>query len=143
MKKTILAVTIFCVAAGGARAQKESNPLPYNKEKLDSLFRQLSKTNQPFVLPVPKGYTMPDNTGPLGAWKYRNERSVETIYPGAVVISRGKRGIVYNMPLDNMAVLVPYNNNTERMPGDKSVLKMAPRNRMPNPLYKEEDTGKK
>ena len=61
MKKMFVIAIATCCTAAGAFAQKQSEPLPYNKQYLDSLFRNWPKSNEPFVLPVPKGYTPPAN----------------------------------------------------------------------------------
>jgi len=67
----------------------------------------------------------------------------EAANPGATVINRTSRGIIYNMPLDNMAVLVPDMQNTEPMPGSSPFYKPAPRSNMPNPLYPRNDRPRK
>jgi len=127
--KKLLFITLSLFCAAGSFAQKKSGSLPYNKEHLDSLFRSLPKLNQPFVMPVPKGYPVPENIFS------EQPGSFETANPGATVINHTSRGTVYNMPLDNMAVLVPDMKKTERMPVSRRDYKPAPRGKMPNPLY--------
>jgi hypothetical protein len=129
MKKTSLISAIVLLATTGSFAQKQPGPLPYNKEHLDSLFSTLPKLNLPFAVPVPKGYVPPYVSS-------KNDKSFESANPGAVVINRTPKGIIYNMPLDNMAVLVPYISGMERMPVSDPSFKTAPNNKMPNPLYR-------
>ncbi len=117
-----IAALLLCTASG-AFAQKQSDLLPYNKEKLDSLFRSLPKSNLPFVLPAPKGM------------RSDYQKNFETLHPGATVINKTARGTIYNMPLDNMAVLVPYSKQVDNMPGSHE-FRQAPATRMPNPLYR-------
>jgi len=124
---------LLLCAAAGLFAQKQSELLPYSKERPDSLFRNLPKLNMPFVLPVPKQYSLPDNLFS------ENPKSFEALNPGATIINRTARGTIYNMPLDNMAVLVPGMQMTERMPGSSPYYKPAPRSNMPNPLYPPDD----
>jgi hypothetical protein len=121
MKKINSIVVLLCCAVAGAIAQKQSDLLPYNKEKLDSLFRSLPKSNLPFALPVPKG---------PGA---ENHQSFEALHAGATVINTTARGTIYNMPLDNMAVLVPNMIQAEKMPGSGDFRQAPPAN-MPNSL---------
>jgi len=51
------------------------------------------------------------------------------------IISKTIFGTVYNMSLDNMAVLVPSLTNVEKMPVSRLFYQPLPRNAMPNPLY--------
>lgn len=125
---------MLCCAAICSFAQKQSGPLPYNKQRLDSLFNQLPKLNQPFALPVPKGYSLPENRLP------RKPKNFEGANPGATVINPTTKGIIYNMPLDNMAVLVPDMNQVERMPVANSRSGNYT-DRMPNPLYHQKKPG--
>jgi len=129
MKKSSFIATIFLFAAIHSFAQKQSGALPYNKKQLDSLFRSFPKLKQPFALPAPKGYSLPQRSVP------GNPGSFETTNRGAVMINKTNRGIVYNMPLDNMAVLVPDMSGTERMPMSGLSYKISPADKMPNPLY--------
>ena len=122
MKRINHILALLLCTATVAFAQKQSDLLPYNKEKLDSLFRSFPKSNLPFVLPAPKGL------------KAGNQQSFEALYPGATIINKTARGAIYNMPLDNMAVLVPYSQQVDNMPGSHN-FRQAPATRMPNPLY--------
>jgi hypothetical protein len=122
-----MAALVSCTSAGFA--QKQSGSLHYNKEKLDSLFRSLPKLNQPFAAPVPKGFVLPEGGS------VQNANNFETANPGATVVDKTSRGTIYNIPLDNMAVLVPNMRETEKMPGSGS-FKIAPRTKMPNPYYR-------
>lgn len=122
MKRSSSIVALLLCTAAGVFAQKQGGPLPYNKEKLDSLFRSLPKSNLPFVLPAPKGS------------RADNQQNFEALYPGAAVINKTAGGIIYNMPLDNMAMLVPYSQQVDNMPGGHD-FRQAPATRMPNPLY--------
>jgi hypothetical protein len=128
MKKTVICAFVWLTAFGSVYAQKQGDPLPYNKERLDSFFQQAPKLGQPFVLPTdPK-----PAPSPIASQKF------EELNPGAMVISNNSRGTVYNMPLDNMAVLVPNMQGVEHMPVSKQQLKptvVLPRG-MPNPYYK-------
>ncbi|MEP6748952.1 MAG: hypothetical protein ABJB86_14570 [Bacteroidota bacterium] len=63
-----------------------------------------------------------------------NLDSFETANPCASVINKTSRGIVYNMPSDNMAVLAPDIRQVENMPGNKLQLDNSKDN-MPNPLH--------
>ncbi len=121
--KSLFSAALLCCILSSSFAQKQSDPLPYNKEQLDSLFKNLPKSNQPFVFPSPKGYTLPENMN-----------SFEMVNPGATVINKTTRGTIYNMPLDNMAVLVPDMNTVENMPGSSRNYKPVPQSNMPNPL---------
>jgi hypothetical protein len=130
MKKISFIATVFLFAAIPSFAQKQSGSLPYNKEKLDSLCRSFPKLQQqPFALPSPKGYSLLQHSVP------ENPGSFETTNPGTVMINKTNRGIVYNMSLDNMAVLVPDMSGTERMPVSGYSSKIIPADKMPNPLY--------
>jgi hypothetical protein len=129
MKKCSFIAAIFLFASIPSFAQKQSGSLPYNKEKLDSLFRSFPKLQQPFALPAPKGYSLPQYPVP------GNPGSFETTNPGVVMINKTNRGIVYNMPLDNMAVLAPDMSGVEKMPVSGHSSKIIPADNMPNPLY--------
>lgn len=126
MKNKYSTAVLLLFTISSALAQKQSDPLPYNKEHLDSMFRQFPKLQQPFVYPAPNGYNLPEE--PV-AFDAKN--------PGATVINKTTRGTVYNMPLDNMAVLVPDMKKVEDMPSANSRLRIykEPDN-MPNPLYR-------
>lgn len=115
-------VLLLCTATG-ALAQKQGDLLPYNKERLDSLFRSFPKSDQPLLLPAPN------------ALQTENMKNFEAVNPGAGIINKTPRGTVYNMPLDNMAVLVPDMGTVEKMPGS-GAFRQAPAGRMPNPLYR-------
>lgn len=114
-------ILLLCTATG-ALAQKQGDLLPYNKEKLDSLFRSFPKSGQPLLLPAPNTL-LADNL-----------KNFEALNHSAVIINKTSRGTVYNMPLDNMAVLVPYLQQVDQMPGSHE-FRQAPATRMPNPLY--------
>jgi hypothetical protein len=129
MKKVYTITALLFCAAAGLFAQKQSELLPFNKEHSDSLFLSLPKLNMPFVLPVPKQYSLPDNLFS------ENPASFEALNPGATIINRTSMGTIYNMPLDNMAVLVPNMKILEIMPGSSPYYRPAPRSNMPNPLY--------
>jgi hypothetical protein len=129
MKKVYTISALLLCATAGSFAQKQSEVLPYNKERLDSLFRSFPKLNQPFVLPAPKQYSLPEDLFS------ENPKSFEATHPGATVINHTTRGTIYNMPLDNMPVLVPDMKTVENMPGSSPRYKPAPRSNMPNPLY--------
>jgi|GEM_PF-1744069 len=135
-KATIISVLLFC-AATGVFAQKQSGPLPYNKERLDSLFNRLPGLNQPFALPVPEGYSFPDHI------PAENPKRFESLNPGVTFINQTKRGSIYNMPSDNMAVLVPDMRSIEKMPGSNPVYSQALPNNMPNPLQPKKPMQKK
>jgi hypothetical protein len=130
MKKLFFIAAVLMFAAMGSFAQKQV--VPYTRQQLDSLFRSLQKSNQPFVLP--KEYSVP---------RHENQGSFEATNAGAAVINKTSRGTVYNMPLDNMAVLVPGMSNTERMPGSSRNYKPAPRSNMPNPLLRPDASPEK
>lgn len=131
---TIIAAMLLCLIAD-ANAQKQSDPLP-NKERVDSLFGNVPKLFDnmpkritPLVVPSPDGgYMLREK--PFS----ENPSSFETYNPGATVINKTNRGTIYNMPLDNMAVLVPDMKTVESMPGSNRNYKVAPQGNMPNPL---------
>jgi len=113
MKKTYATAFVLVCLATGLMAQKESDRLP-DKPRVDSLFRSMPPSNQLF----------------------------QQFNPGATIINRSSRGTIYNMPQDNMAVLVPDMQQVENMPGSNPY-KPAPRSKMPNPLYPpEKKSGK-
>jgi hypothetical protein len=122
MKRINQLIALLLCTAAGAFAQKQGDPLPYNKEKLDSLFRSFPPPGQSLVLPVP-------NTLPA-----ENMKAFEGVNPAATIINKTSSGTVYNMPLDNMAVLVPDMQGVEKMPGSHN-FRQAPAGSMPNPLY--------
>jgi hypothetical protein len=122
MKKQHLVLAALLIPAA-LTAQEQQPGLTYNKKQLDSLFGLAQKFNLPFVNPVPKTFNL---TQP---------QHFEELYPGATVINKTNRGIIYSMPLDKMAVLVPAMNQLERMPGSSQDFKIGPRDNMPNPLY--------
>ena len=131
MKNKYSTAVLLLFTVSAALAQKQSDPLPYNKEHLDSMFRQFPKLQQPFVYPAPKGYNLPENAFT------ENPVAFEAINPGATVINKTTRGTVYNMPLDNMAVLVPDMKRVEDMSSANSMLRIyKEQNNMPNPLYR-------
>lgn len=70
-------------------------------------------------------------------------KTFEQLNPGATIINRTSRGTVYNMPLDNMPVLVPDMNSVEPMPGSSPNYRPAPRSNMPNPLFPQPQKPKK
>jgi len=137
MKRLYFITAILCCALSGAYAQKQSDPLPYNKEKLDSLFDStpqlfdnMPKRLTPLVVPTPEGgYTLRNKPFPETP-----NSSFETNNPGATIINKTSRGTIYNMPSDNMAVLVPDMNTVENMPGSNRNYKVSPQGNMPNPL---------
>jgi hypothetical protein len=59
----------------------------------------------------------------------------EKFNPGATVINKTNRGTIYNMPLDNMTVLVPDMKQQEKMSGSSPDFRISPKSNMPNPLY--------
>jgi hypothetical protein len=127
MKKEVTGAFILLLAFSSASAQKQGDPLPYNKERLDSIFQHAPKLGQPFVLPGNPNPLL----SPVAPQKF------EELYPGATVINKNSRGTVYNMPTDNMAVLVPNMQGVENMPTGKNQTRpnaVVPRN-MPNPYY--------
>ena len=124
MKRLYCTAAILLSMAIYANAQKQSGPLPYNKEQLDSLFRTLPRLNQPFVLPVPEKIVS------------ATPKNFEAVNPGAVIINKTSKGTIYNMPADNMAVLVPNLQQVEKMPGSNDFIQ-APATGMPNPLYRQ------
>ncbi|MFT3936313.1 MAG: hypothetical protein QM726_21970 [Chitinophagaceae bacterium] len=128
--KSLFFLGVTLVASTSAFAQKQEDLSPYNKEKLDSMFRSYPRKNQPFVMPAPKDYSFPENTL-TGA----PSSDFEKLNPGATIINTTPRGTIYNMPQDNMAVLVPDMNAVERMPGGNKMYRVAPPGNMPNPLY--------
>ncbi len=123
MKRINQLIALLLCTAAGAFAQKQGDPLPYNKEKLDSLFRSFSQPFQPLLPPAPN------------ALLAENMKTFEGVNPGATIINKTSRGTVYNMQLDNMAVLVPDMQGVEKMPGSRD-FRQAPASRMPNPLYR-------
>lgn len=127
MKSIHLIAALQLCTAAGAFAQKQGDALPYNKEHLDSLFRQFQSPGTPFVLPAPNGKLLQPGSNHTGQF--------EALNPGATVINKTAAGTVYNMPLDNMPVLVPDLNSVEKMPGSRD-FRQAPGGNMPNPLYK-------
>ena len=130
MKNKYITVVLLLFTVSTAVAQKQSDPLPYNKEHLDSMFRQFPKLQQPFVYPAPKGYNLPENA----VAEY--PATFEAVNPGASAINKTAGGTVYNIPLDNMAVLVPDMKKVENMPSTGSRLRMyKEQDNMPNPLY--------
>jgi len=127
MKHSLALMTLFI--SGAVMAQQEPQVMPYNKKYLDSLLGDAQKKAQPFVMPNPFTNSDPstiDLTNPLTFKDYN---------PGATVINKTSRGTIYNMPLDDMAVLVPDLNTVEKMPGSSRSFKPAPPSSMPNPLY--------
>ncbi len=70
-------------------------------------------------------------------------KTFEQLNPGATIINRTSRGTVYNMPLDNMPVLVPDMSTVEHMPGSSPTYRPAPRSKMPNPLFPQPQQPKK
>lgn len=127
MKSIHLIAALQLCTAAGTFAQKQGAPLPFNMEHLDSLFRQFQSPGTPFVLPAPKGKPLLPGSNNTGQF--------EALNPGATVINRTAAGTVYNMPLDNMPVLVPDLNNVEKMPGSHD-FRQAPAGNMPNPLFR-------
>jgi len=125
MKKSCLIAAIFCLPAG-LLAQKQSDTLT-KKESLDPLLRTFPQFNQPFVVPFPKEFNTPFNN------LAKKDNDFETTHPGARMINKTARGTIYNMPTDNMAVLVPDMNQVERMPEGKRWFN-SQGDRMPNPL---------
>lgn len=105
MKKAY-AIAILLMGAGITVFAQKSEPFP-DKKGTDSVVRVFPKLNQSF----------------------------EQANPGATIINRTNRGTIYNMPLDNMAVLVPGMNTVEIMPGSSPRYQPAPPSKMPNPLY--------
>ena len=128
--KSLFFLGATLIASISAFAQKQEDLSPYSKEKLDSMFRSYPRQNQPFVMPAPKDYSFPENTLP-GA----TTSDFEKLNPGATVINTTSRGTIYNMPQDNMAVLVPDMNAVEKMPGSSKTYRVVPQSNMPNPLY--------
>ncbi len=89
----------------------------------------MPKRLTPLVVPFPEG-------GYMLREKSFSEKptNFETYNPGATVINKTNRGTIYNMPLDNMAVLVPDMKTVESMPGSNRNYKITPQGNMPNPL---------
>lgn len=121
----------FCLLliSGAAMAQQDSRVMPYNKKYLDSVMGEAYRKHQPFIMQVPEGGK------DLNTVYLTTPKTFEELNAGATVINKTSRGTIYNMPLDNMAVLVPDMKKVERMPGSSQVFKVAPRSNMPNPLY--------
>src|SRR5450432_1817052 len=136
MKKLSFITMLTMFASLSSFAQKQSVPLPYNKERLDSIFGSFPKSNQPFVAPTPKGYVIPYNEFTIGS------KSFEELNSGVAIISKTNKGIIYNMPLDNMAVLMPDMNTVENMPKKNDSKNINPEN-IPNPLYPGAEPKKK
>ena len=136
MKRLSIITAMLCFVTAVSYAQQQSDPLPYNKEKLDSLFGNIPrlfdnmpKRITPLVVPSPDGgYTLREQ--PFS----EKTSSFETYNPGATVINKTNRGIIYNIPLDNMAVLVPNMYAVENMQGSNPRYKPAADSKMPNPL---------
>jgi hypothetical protein len=127
MKHSLALMTLFIT--GTAIAQQYPQVMPFNKKYLDSLLGSAQKKNQPLVIPNPFANADP------GTVNLNTPPGFEDYNPGATVINKTSRGTIYNMPLDNMAVLVPNMNTVENMPGSSNYFKSPPRTNMPNPLY--------
>ncbi len=128
-KQSFMLVVLFI--SGAAMAQQQP---PYNKKLLDSLFHKLPdlRTTIPVPMPSPeyKLFRYPERT-PVN----EEMNGFEKFNPGAAVINKTNRGTIYNLPLDNMAVLVPDMNRLEKMPGSSPDFRISPQSNMPNPLY--------
>jgi hypothetical protein len=131
MKKQnlFLLAIIICTAA---TAQKEPQTLNYNKKDLDSLFGTAQKYNQLFIVP---GIPEQKKKSTIDQNFILTPKAFEELNAGSIVINKTTRGTIYNMSLDNMAVLVPNMSRLEKMPGSNKVFKIAPLSNMPNPLY--------
>ena len=125
MKKSFI-VAALSLSAAIAQAQKQPDILPFKKAEPDSAWGLFPKLyQQPFGAPFPKEYSNPFTSG-----KERN--SFETLNPGAVLLNKTSKGSVYQMPIDNMAVLVPDMRAVEKMPGKRS-FDVERLDKMPNP----------
>ncbi len=138
MKKSLVIAALLFPAAQ-ILAQKQADVLPFKKERPDSargIFPKLQQ--QPFSYPDFKEYPMPFSSA------VKKTSNFTAANPGAVFLYKTSNRSVYNMPLDNMAVLVPDMNAVEKMPAGRQQFAFKQIDKMPNPYHlQRSDTRRK
>ena len=127
-KQSFMLVALFI--SGTAMAQLRQPFMPGNKKTIDSLFGMGYQFRLPPGNPLIKGFLNPTEQS-----LSRLPQNFSELYPGATLINKTNRGAIYNMPLDNMAVLIPDMKQLEKMPGSSPDFRVSPQSNMPNPLY--------